>query len=151
MGTRHEGQAIAHPDGAPREARAASCEGDAELELRRQEVADLRRELEETNRGLLVLRSELEDATQAEVRRQAAAEIGAAREVMAARACIAHDMHDGVIQGIFAVGMQLRATAALTEDGAVHERLEGAVAQLDVVIADLRRCIFGIRWSVVGS
>jgi signal transduction histidine kinase len=136
------------PDGAPREARAAFCEWDAELELRQEEVADLRRELEEANQHLLMLRAELEDAQQAGVRRQAAAELGVARvaqEVMAARDRIAHDLHDGVIKGIFAVGMQLQATAAMTQDRPVHERLEEAVAQLDVVIQDLRRCIFGIR------
>jgi signal transduction histidine kinase len=136
------------PDGAPRGGRAASWERDAELQLTRDEVADLRRELEETNRGLLMLHAELEHARQADVRGQAAAERGAARtahEVMAARDRIAHDVHDGVIKGIFAVGMQLQAMAAMTQDGAMHERLESAVAQLDVVIADLRRCIFGIR------
>jgi signal transduction histidine kinase len=132
------------PDGPPQEARAASRERDAALELGREQLADLRRELEDTNRSALVLRAELEDARQAEVRSQAAAEFGAAREVMAARDCIAHDVHDGLIQGIFAVGMQLQATAAMTPDGAVRERLERAVAQLDVVIADLRRCVFGI-------
>jgi two-component system sensor histidine kinase DevS len=237
---------------------AAARQRDAELELRREEVANLRRGLEETNRGLVALHAEFEDARQAEVRlaaivqssddamysmtagrvidgcnrgverllgyaavevvgqpieslvpdelrfqldaavarlqageraisfdawrerkdgapievaitvsamrdpgdrlvgyaavlrdlsdrRKAEAELAAARaarEVMAARDQIARDLHDGTIQAIFGVGMQLQATATMTRDAAMRERLEGMVAQLDVVISDLRRHIF---------
>ncbi len=57
---------------------------------------------------------------------------------------IAKDMHDGVIQSLFAVGMNLQAIG-LTAGGAVEARLEHAVDEIDRVIRDLRNYIFGLR------
>ncbi|HXM56340.1 MAG TPA: histidine kinase [Candidatus Dormibacteraeota bacterium] len=112
---------------------------DAELAASREEVAHLRRELEETNRGLIALYAELETAREAE------AAARASREVLAARDRIARDINQGAIQAIFAVGMRLQATATMSGDEAVRERLEGLVRELDAVITDLRRHVFGIQ------
>jgi PAS domain S-box-containing protein len=87
-------------------------------------------------------------------RRRAEAELAAAlsaREVLATRHRIATDLHDGVIQAIFAVGMRLQATATMSSDEVVRRRLEAMVEQLDVVIADLRRHVFGIQADEAGG
>src|SRR5438874_1513948 len=58
---------------------------------------------------------------------------------------IAKELHDGVIQSLFAVGMGLQATATLSNDEAVEFRVEDAVGEIDRVIRDLRNYIFGLR------
>ena len=58
---------------------------------------------------------------------------------------IAKELHDGVIQSMFAVGMGLQATATLSKDEAMEHRVEEAVAEIDRVIRDLRNYIFGLR------
>jgi PAS domain S-box-containing protein len=81
-------------------------------------------------------------------RRRAEADLAAARtarEVLAARERIARDLHDDTIQAIFAVGMRLQATATMSGDPAVRERLQAAVTQLDTIITDLRRHVFGYQ------
>ena len=58
---------------------------------------------------------------------------------------IAKELHDGVIQSLFAVGMGLQATVTLSRDEAIEQRIEDAVAEIDRVIRDLRNYIFGLR------
>jgi signal transduction histidine kinase len=65
--------------------------------------------------------------------------------VLEDRERIAQELHDGVIQSLFAVGMGLQAAGAMTADSeAVRDRLEAAVNDLDRVIRDLRNYIFGL-------
>jgi signal transduction histidine kinase len=63
---------------------------------------------------------------------------------------IAKELHDGVIQSLFAVGMGLQAVAPATDD-VTRQRLERAVLELDQVIGDLRQYIFGLRPGILGS
>jgi two-component system, NarL family, sensor histidine kinase DevS len=58
---------------------------------------------------------------------------------------IAKDLHDGIIQSLFAVGMGLQGTAATVPGTDAEARLEGAVKEIDRVIRDLRNYIFGLR------
>jgi len=58
---------------------------------------------------------------------------------------IAKDLHDGVIQSLFAVGMGLQGTSMASGDPRVAERIEAAVEEIDRVIRDLRNYIFGLR------
>ena len=65
--------------------------------------------------------------------------------VLEDRERIAQELHDGVIQSLFAVGMSLQAAGAVTDDAAVvRERLGTAVHDIDRVIRDLRNYIFGL-------
>jgi signal transduction histidine kinase len=65
--------------------------------------------------------------------------------VLEDRERIAKDLHDGVIQSLFAVGMALQAAGALTEDPeALAKRLSDAVDDVDRVIRELRNYIFGL-------
>jgi signal transduction histidine kinase len=58
---------------------------------------------------------------------------------------IARDLHDAVIQDLFAVGLSLQATTAQLQDGAIRRRMDDAVERIDTAIASLRTFIFDIR------
>jgi len=58
---------------------------------------------------------------------------------------IARELHDGVIQAIFGVGLNLQAAGAVTTDPATAQQLDDAVGRLDDVVRDLRNYIFGLR------
>lgn len=60
---------------------------------------------------------------------------------------IARDLHDSIIQDLFAVGLGLQASAARVEEdpGGVRNQLDGAIDKLDETIASLRRYIFDLR------
>ncbi len=62
---------------------------------------------------------------------------------------IARDLHDGVIQSLFAVGLGLQGTAALVGDTRIADRIQQYVTELDRVIGDVRSYIFGLRPSVL--
>ncbi|MFA5892054.1 MAG: GAF domain-containing sensor histidine kinase [Actinomycetota bacterium] len=66
--------------------------------------------------------------------------------VLEDRERIAKELHDGVVQSLFAVGMALQATEAVaTDEAVVRQRLEAAVDDIDRVIRDLRNYIFALR------
>ncbi len=71
--------------------------------------------------------------------------------VLEDRERIAKELHDGVIQSLFAVGMGLQATALASGDEELSRRVEGAVAELDRVIRDLRNYIFGLRPGILAD
>lgn len=58
---------------------------------------------------------------------------------------IARDMHDHVIQRLFATGLSLQAAARMVERSTVHARLDEAVDDLDAAIKDIRRTIFELH------
>ena len=58
---------------------------------------------------------------------------------------IGRELHDGVIQSLFAVGMNLQATALIAGQPEVSDRIDRAVDELDTAIHDLRNYIFGLR------
>lgn len=60
---------------------------------------------------------------------------------------IARDMHDHVIQRLFATGMSLQS-AARVSDEVVRERLDRAVDDIDSAIKDIRHTIFGLHRQV---
>jgi signal transduction histidine kinase len=57
---------------------------------------------------------------------------------------IGRDLHDLVIQRLFAIGLSLQSTSRLTDKPAVAERLNTAVDDLDATIKDVRRSIFAL-------
>jgi len=58
---------------------------------------------------------------------------------------IARDMHDHVIQRLFATGLSLQAAARMAESTSVRGRLEEAVDDLDAGIRDIRHTIFELH------
>jgi signal transduction histidine kinase len=71
--------------------------------------------------------------------------------LMEERERIAKELHDGIIQSVFAVGMGLQSTALLTGSPETAARLEGAIGELDRVIRDLRNYIFGLRPGILAD
>jgi signal transduction histidine kinase len=71
--------------------------------------------------------------------------------LMEERERIAKELHDGVIQSLFAVGMRLQGTALLTGSPETATRIEGTVGELDRVITDLRNYIFGLRPGILAD
>jgi signal transduction histidine kinase len=57
---------------------------------------------------------------------------------------IGRDLHDLVIQRLFAVGLGLQSTLKLTPDGEVVERLQRGIDDIDDTIKDIRRTIFAL-------
>ena len=72
-------------------------------------------------------------------------------EVLDDRERIAKELHDGVIQSLFAVGMSLQGAAALAQDDGISVRIEGAVEDIDRAIRDLRNYIFGLRPGILAD
>lgn len=72
-------------------------------------------------------------------------------EVLDERERIAKELHDGVIQSLFAVGMSLQGAAALTPDEGMAARIEEAVEDIDRAIRDLRNYIFGLRPGILAD
>lgn len=58
---------------------------------------------------------------------------------------IARDMHDHVIQRLFATGLSLQSTSRLAEHPSVRIRLDEAVDNLDAAIRDIRQTIFALH------
>ncbi len=71
--------------------------------------------------------------------------------VLEDRERIAKELHDGVIQSLFAVGMGLQGAAALSKDPEIERRVDGAVGEIDRVIRDLRSYIFGLRPGILAD
>ena len=72
-------------------------------------------------------------------------------QVLEERERIGKELHDGVIQSLFAVGMNLQAIAAALQDEAVARRLEATVEDVDHAIRDLRNYIFGLRPGILAD
>ena len=58
---------------------------------------------------------------------------------------IARDLHDSVIQDLFAVGLALQGIAERVTDPAAASTIEGSVDRLDLVVESLRAYIFQLR------
>jgi signal transduction histidine kinase len=71
--------------------------------------------------------------------------------VLEDRERIAKELHDGVIQALFSVGMGLQGTAGLVKDPDLESRIERAVGDIDGVIRDLRNYIFGLRPGILAD
>ncbi|GAB3545562.1 signal transduction histidine kinase [Actinopolyspora lacussalsi] len=68
-------------------------------------------------------------------------------EILGDRDRIARDLHDHVIQRLFAIGLSLRNTQGLVTDHEVGQRLSTTTAELQQVVNDIRDTIFDLRNS----
>ncbi|MDT0200781.1 histidine kinase [Nocardioides sp. AE5] len=66
--------------------------------------------------------------------------------LVAERDRIARDLHDVVIQRLFATGLQLQGVRGKVDDPAVTELLASAVKDLDTTIRDIRTTIFELQY-----
>ena len=66
-------------------------------------------------------------------------------DVFADRDRIARDLHDHVIQRLFATGLQLQSTLRRIADPRCSERIQQAVEDLDATIREIRTSIFDLH------
>lgn len=105
---------------------------------------------EQLERGDLAMAAGLADLA------TVALQLGRAREdqerlvLIADRERIARDLHDIVIQRIFAVGMALQGAIRLVRDEEAVARVNAAVDDLDTTIREIRRVIFELEPSARG-
>jgi signal transduction histidine kinase len=71
--------------------------------------------------------------------------------VLEDRERIARDLHDLVIQRLFATGLQLQTAARLTVKPEVERRVNAAVDDLDATIREIRTAIFELRSPVAAE
>ncbi|HET7489928.1 MAG TPA: GAF domain-containing protein [Acidimicrobiales bacterium] len=67
--------------------------------------------------------------------------------VLEDRERIARDLHDTVIQRLFATGLSLQGAARLVQRPEVAERINQAVEDLDLTVKHIRSAIFGLESS----
>jgi signal transduction histidine kinase len=61
------------------------------------------------------------------------------------RGRIAQDLHDHVVQKLFAAGLTIQGTATMTKSAEVRERLVGTIGLLDDSIRSIRTSIFALQ------
>ena len=69
-------------------------------------------------------------------------------QILEDRERIARDLHDLVIQRLFAAGMSAQALYARLSDPALAERAAGIVDALDATISEIRTTIFGLQHPI---
>jgi signal transduction histidine kinase len=72
-------------------------------------------------------------------------------QVLEERERIGKELHDGVIQSLFAVGMHLQGLATAADDDNISRNLDSAVEDIDQAIRDLRNYIFGLRPGILAD
>lgn len=95
-------------------------------------------------KSIELLTSFADQATLAIDRARARSDEGALA-VLADRDRIARDLHDLVIQRLFATGLQLQGAVRLAVRPEVTERITATVAELDATIRDIRATIFELH------
>ncbi len=88
------------------------------------------------------------DLTERVVHEQALTEAHRRRAIAEDHDRIAKDLHDSVIQRLFALGLGLQGVPPRIDDPALAERVTGAVDALDEIIGDIRGTIYGLREPV---
>jgi signal transduction histidine kinase len=63
---------------------------------------------------------------------------------------MARDLHDTVIQRLFAVGLSLQATAGMTRETGIKDRLDTAISDLDDTIRQVRSTIYELGSAEIG-
>jgi two-component system, NarL family, sensor histidine kinase DevS len=72
-------------------------------------------------------------------------------DVLTDRDRIARELHDHIIQRLFAVGLAMQATVPLAKSPEVQRRLSEQVDDLQEVIQDIRTAIFGLHTAPSGA
>lgn len=62
-----------------------------------------------------------------------------------------HDLHDGALQTLFGVSLNLQSAAAQSADSVLAERLEEANRQIGDVVRDLRNYIYGLLPGILAE
>jgi two-component system, NarL family, sensor histidine kinase DevS len=68
-------------------------------------------------------------------------------DVLAERERIGRELHDTVMQRLFATGLQLQSVVRRIPDPALQELVRPSVDALDQIVRDIRRAVFDLRAS----
>ncbi|MBN9748227.1 histidine kinase [Amycolatopsis sp. A1MSW2902] len=92
-------------------------------------------------------------ADQAALALQLAAQQRAARErdVLSDRDRIARDLHDHVIQRLFAVGLAMQSTQRRTKAPELQRRLQESIDQMHEIVREIRTAIFDLHGGAAGE
>ena len=92
-------------------------------------------------------------ADQAALALQLAAQQRAAREldVLGDRDRIARDLHDHVIQRLFAVGLSMQSTQRRTKSPDLQRRLGESIEQMHEIVQEIRTAIFDLHGGAAGQ
>ncbi|WP_290059535.1 sensor histidine kinase [Amycolatopsis solani] len=92
-------------------------------------------------------------ADQAALALQLAAQQRTAREldVLGDRDRIARDLHDHVIQRLFAVGLSMQSTQRRTKSPELQRRLGDSIEQLHEIVQEIRTAIFDLHGGAAGQ
>jgi len=92
-------------------------------------------------------------ADQAALALQLAAQQRAAREldVLGDRDRIARDLHDHVIQRLFAVGLSMQSTQRRTKSPELQRRLGESIEQMHEIVQEIRTAIFDLHGGAAGE
>lgn len=92
-------------------------------------------------------------ADQAALALQLAAQQRAARErdVLSDRDRIARDLHDHVIQRLFAVGLAMQSTQRRTKAPELQQRLQDSIDQMHEIVREIRTAIFDLHGGAAGE
>ncbi|MEV6899959.1 GAF domain-containing protein [Amycolatopsis sp. NPDC051372] len=92
-------------------------------------------------------------ADQAALALQLAAQQRAAREldVLSDRDRIARDLHDHVIQRLFAVGLAMQGTRRRLKEPELKRRLQDSVDQMHEIVHEIRTAIFDLHGGAAGA
>ena len=99
----------------------------------------------------LTLMSDFADQVAVALTSGAALEHSRHLTVLADRERIAHDLHDHVIQRLFAAGMNLQGTIARSQSSDITSRLNLTVADLQTTIEDIRTTIFDLHSAATAA
>jgi len=95
--------------------------------------------------GIPMVIAAVRDVSESVMVEQRLAEATRRRMMMEFRDRLGRDLHDTVIQELFALGMSLQAVLPVAPEGLVSERIAGAVDKLDATIREIRDAVLGPR------
>jgi PAS domain S-box-containing protein len=118
-----------------------------QIELPRPDGATIQADLElqrlQLDHNLVLVR--LNDATGRLAAEEARRSTVAAEALSLERERVARDLHDTVVQQLFATGLTLQASAGRSTDPEISARLNSAVDEIDAAIRQLRTAIFASK------
>lgn len=94
--------------------------------------------------GEPVIVAAVRDATQRRLMEQHRRDAEERLHLLEQQERLGRDLHDGIIQSVFAVGMSLQALLSRVTDPMVVDRLTQSISALDDTITELRGFIFGL-------
>lgn len=97
------------------------------------------------DRSYLELMSDFADHAAVALKLSESRELARELSVIADRERIAHDLHDHVIQRLFAAGMDLQGTIARSRSPEITKRLSRTVDDLQATIEEIRSRIFALQ------